>query len=164
MMRMVKNVLVNCGWEKMIWDVQGKVTGLGWGWPNENTNWLQIQTEMKMTREVTSLVPSCQSFITESSRCHLFIGTMRSRVCVTVRCPSDRLSVPRGGFAAGSHGGRKYRSTAAGGGRPEATGRQRRLSNAHSSTAVGSKCEQCHAYSRRRRLNTDLFHNHLRTV
>jgi len=33
---------------------------------------------------------------------------------------------------------------------------ERPAATAHNSTVVSSKCEQCHAYSRRRRLNTDL--------
>jgi len=51
-----------------------------------------------------------------------------------------------GGFTAGRRAGRTYRSTAAG------TQQQRRRS-----TALSSKCEQRHVYSRRRMLNTDSF-------
>jgi len=44
---------------------------------------------------------------------------------------------------------------------------QRRRNTVHSSTPVISKCEQCHVYSRRRRLNTDLFislHRELQSI
>jgi len=71
------------------------------------------------------------------------------RVYVTLRCPSVCLfhlstcAAASGGFAAVGPACGRYRSIAA---RP-----------AHSSTAVSSKCEQCHVCSRRRRLSSDLF-------
>jgi len=77
------------------------------------------------------------------------------RMYVTVRCPSvcpsACLIYPplRRRVAAVGPASRRYRSTAAA---------ARRHSNmAHSSTALGSKCEQCHVVSWRRKLNTDLF-------
>ena len=68
---------------------------------------------------------------------HVIVHTARSRVYVTVGCPSIRLSVPSidpssGGFAACA--GRRYRSIAA--------GAERR------STALSSKCGQYHVDSR----------------
>ena len=77
-----------------------------------------------------------------------------SSVCLSV-CPS-RHSPSRhspaarrcGGFAAGCPTGRRHQSIAAS-----------RVPSGivHSGTAHSSKCEQCHVYSRRRRLDTDLF-------
>ena len=91
-----------------------------------------------------------QKSITDTARIYAC-----SRCYVTVRfpfaCLSVCLSVPSiptaaaacGGFAARRPASRRYRSIAA-----------RRV---YSSTAVSSKCEQCHVYSRRRRLDTDLY-------
>ena len=84
---------------------------------------------------------------------------VNSRVCVTVRCPSVRLSVCSG-YRLLQHraAGLLLRAQQAGdidrllhGRRPAARRR--------SSTAVSSKGEQCRVSSRRRTLNTDLlFH------
>ena len=86
---------------------------------------------------------------------------MRSRVHVTVQCLSVRQSVSLshlstataacGGFAAGRLAGCRHRSTAAGA----------RQHGASCFTAFSRKCEQCHVYSRRRRLNTDLLRTEL---
>jgi len=88
---------------------------------------------------------------------------MWSRVYETVRCPSVRLSVPSidrcssvRRFAAGRPAGGRYRLTAAG-----ARLQRRGRSTAHSNAAVGSKREQCHVYSRRRRLNTVDLHSYM---
>ena len=72
---------------------------------------------------------------------------MRSRVYKTVRCPSVCPSVSLshqsnaaatcGGFAAEHHMRKRYRSTAPGGGSSSAAARSR-------STALSSKCGQCH--------------------
>ena len=78
------------------------------------------------------------------------LHTMRRRVCVLlVVCPSVRPSVCLshhstaaavcGGFAAEHRAGRRYRSTTAGAGAQQ----QRRRS-----TALSSKCWQCHVDSR----------------
>jgi len=83
---------------------------------------------------------------------------MRSMVYVTVRCL--RLSVcpvylllqqRAAGLLLSATRAVRYRSTAAG-----AQQQRRRHNTAHSNTAVNSKCEQCHVYSRRSRLNTRL--------
>ena len=88
---------------------------------------------------------------------------MWSRVYETVRCPSVRLSVPSidrcssvRRFAAGRPAGGRYRLTAAG-----AQLQRRGRSTAHSNAAVASKREQCHVYSRRRRLNTVDLHSYM---
>ena len=54
-----------------------------------------------------------------------------------------------GGFAAGRPADRRYRSIDSGG--------RRAARSTYSAFAFSSKCEQCRVYSRRRRLNTDLF-------
>jgi len=59
------------------------------------------------------------------------------------------------GFAAASPAGRRYRSIAA---RPAPS------SNGAAAAARCSEGEQCHAYSRQRRLNTDLLILHVYTV
>ena len=83
---------------------------------------------------------------------------MRSMVYVTVRCP--RLSVcpvylllqqRAAGLLLSATRAVRYRSTAAG-----AQQQRRRHNTAHSNAAVNSKCEQCHVYSRRSRLNARL--------
>jgi len=61
--------------------------------------------------------------------------------------PLTKILQRRAGVAAERPVGRRYRSTAVG------AQQQRR----RRTTAVSSKCEQCHVYSRRRRLNTDLL-------
>ena len=55
-----------------------------------------------------------------------------------------------GGFAAVGLADGRYPSTAAG-------AQQQPRRSTGRSTALSSKCEQCHVYSRRRRLNADLF-------
>ena len=72
---------------------------------------------------------------------------MRSRVYKTVRCPSVRLShksnaaTACGGFAAERRTRKRYRSTAPG-------ARQQQRRSPGRSTALSSKCGQCHVDSR----------------
>jgi len=70
---------------------------------------------------------------------------MRSGVSVTVGCPSVPLSVPSfnggGGLAAERRAGMRYRSTAAGTGRPAATALQH-------GAQQQMRGDQCHADSR----------------
>ena len=84
-----------------------------------------------------------------------------SRVYVTVARPSVRPSVcpiyrqqqrrPAGVLPSAPPAGTRYRSIVA-----SAQQQGRRRSTAHSSsTVISSKCEQCHVYSRRRRLNSE---------
>jgi len=91
-------------------------------------------------------VSQCAKYLHTRVHCRQlfrYIGTART-VCGTVyattRCPSVCLPAPSAacsGFAAGRPASRRCWWTAVG------------------CTALSSKCEQCHAYSRRRRLNTD---------
>jgi len=79
---------------------------------------------------------------------------MRCRIYVTVQCPSvcrfhrSVAAVACLGFAAGRPAGKRYPSTAG----ADAQQQRRRRG-----MTLSSKYGQCHVYSRRRRLNTDLF-------
>ena len=69
---------------------------------------------------------------------------------VHLSVPSVYVATSCCGFAAGRPVGRRYQSTAVGGGPPQQQWR-------HRSMVVSSKCEQCHIYSHLRRLNAGLF-------
>jgi len=87
------------------------------------------------------------------SRCRFYWHcphSMRSRVCVVVRCLSICLSVPA--WAHGSKLTEHCRLAAVG----LAGRRYQLLHGRHSAVTVG-ECRQCHIVSVRRKLNTDLF-------
>ena len=91
--------------------------------------------------------------------CRVYVTVWRPSVCL---CPTSHLLTAVaacGGFAAVGPAGGGHRSIAA----RRVCSRRGRLSiricsgATGSSTAVSSKCEQCHVVSWRRKLNTDLF-------
>ena len=109
------------------------------------------------------VVANCNALFILLYMVHFWHGSHRMRqaqcngtssVCLSICLSHSPAAAARGGFPAVGTAGGWYGSIAA---RCVCSRRGCLSIHIHSSTAVSSKCEQCHVYSHSRKLNTDLL-------